>query len=79
MMESRFSQNKPEEQLALPSREQLEWQDLELGMFCHFGINTFAIRSGEKAMIHLRSSIRFIWMPTNGLVQPKKLDSVILY
>ncbi|MEK3770683.1 alpha-L-fucosidase [Paenibacillus sp. FSL R5-0887] len=41
MMESRFSQNKPEEQLALPSREQLEWQDLELGMFCHFGINTF--------------------------------------
>ncbi|OMD82265.1 alpha-L-fucosidase [Paenibacillus odorifer] len=40
-MESRFSQNKPEEQLALPSREQLEWQDLELGMFCHFGINTF--------------------------------------
>lgn len=24
-----------------PSKEQLEWQDLELGMFCHFGINTF--------------------------------------
>ncbi|MDD4518302.1 MAG: alpha-L-fucosidase, partial [Limnochordia bacterium] len=27
--------------LAIPSNEQLAWQDLELGMFCHFGINTF--------------------------------------
>lgn len=26
---------------ALPTPEQLAWQDLELGMFCHFGINTF--------------------------------------
>lgn len=41
MMESISSQNKPEELAALPSREQMAWQDLELGMFCHFGINTF--------------------------------------
>ncbi|MFD0696729.1 alpha-L-fucosidase [Paenibacillus sp. GCM10027628] len=27
--------------LALPTPQQLRWQDLELGMFCHFGINTF--------------------------------------
>ncbi|MCM3257416.1 alpha-L-fucosidase [Paenibacillus lautus] len=27
--------------VALPTPEQLAWQDLELGMFCHFGINTF--------------------------------------
>ncbi|GIO31335.1 MULTISPECIES: alpha-L-fucosidase [Paenibacillus] len=27
--------------LAKPSPQQLAWQDLELGMFCHFGINTF--------------------------------------
>lgn len=26
---------------ARPTPEQLAWQDLELGMFCHFGINTF--------------------------------------
>ncbi len=26
---------------AKPSPQQLAWQDLELGMFCHFGINTF--------------------------------------
>ncbi|MBI3118678.1 MAG: alpha-L-fucosidase, partial [Candidatus Hydrogenedentes bacterium] len=25
----------------LPSPEQLAWQQLEYGMFCHFGINTF--------------------------------------
>lgn len=27
--------------LAVPSRQQLLWQDMELGMFCHFGMNTF--------------------------------------
>lgn len=27
--------------LAKPSPQQLAWQELELGMFCHFGINTF--------------------------------------
>ncbi|NMA94717.1 MAG: alpha-L-fucosidase [Clostridiales bacterium] len=27
--------------LAKPTPQQLAWQDLELGMFCHFGINTF--------------------------------------
>jgi alpha-L-fucosidase len=27
--------------LALPTKPQLAWQDLELGMFCHFGLNTF--------------------------------------
>jgi len=30
----RISQNRP-------TAEQLAWQDLELGMFCHFGTNTF--------------------------------------
>lgn len=28
--------------LLLPSRKQWAWQDLEVGLFCHFGINTFA-------------------------------------
>ncbi|KQX68320.1 alpha-L-fucosidase [Paenibacillus sp. Root444D2] len=27
--------------LAKPSDQQLQWQDMEFGMFCHFGINTF--------------------------------------
>ncbi|MCR2823474.1 alpha-L-fucosidase [Lederbergia panacisoli] len=27
--------------LALPTKSQLAWQNLELGVFCHFGINTF--------------------------------------
>ncbi|MGZ9583165.1 alpha-L-fucosidase [Paenibacillus marinisediminis] len=27
--------------LAKPTPQQLKWQDLEMGMFCHFGINTF--------------------------------------
>lgn len=30
--------------LAVPSKQQLAWQDLELGMFCHFGLNTFCDR-----------------------------------
>lgn len=28
-------------ELAKPTKAQLKWQDLEMGMFCHFGINTF--------------------------------------
>ncbi|WP_168120255.1 alpha-L-fucosidase [Paenibacillus sp. HB172176] len=28
-------------ELALPSASQRRWQDMELGMFCHFGMNTF--------------------------------------
>lgn len=28
-------------QLARPTPQQLRWQDLELGFFCHFGLNTF--------------------------------------
>ena len=27
--------------LPVPTQQQLRWQDLELGMFCHFGMNTF--------------------------------------
>ncbi|MNI02982.1 Alpha-L-fucosidase [compost metagenome] len=27
--------------LAKPTKQQTNWQDLELGVFCHFGINTF--------------------------------------
>ncbi|MCR2804613.1 alpha-L-fucosidase [Paenibacillus soyae] len=27
--------------LPVPTEHQLKWQDYELGMFCHFGINTF--------------------------------------
>lgn len=27
--------------IAVPSAAQLKWQDMELGMFCHFGMNTF--------------------------------------
>ncbi|QJD85545.1 alpha-L-fucosidase [Cohnella herbarum] len=29
---------------ALPSENQLRWQDMEMGMFCHFGMNTFCDR-----------------------------------
>lgn len=32
---------KHEPLLAVPTEQQLRWQDMELGMFCHFGINTF--------------------------------------
>lgn len=27
---------------ALPTPEQIAWQDMELNMFCHFGPNTFS-------------------------------------
>ncbi|KKO52139.1 alpha-L-fucosidase [Paenibacillus sp. DMB20] len=27
--------------LARPTKQQMSWQDMEMGMFCHFGINTF--------------------------------------
>jgi alpha-L-fucosidase len=30
--------------LALPSPSQIRWHDLELGMFCHFGLNTYTER-----------------------------------
>ncbi|WP_028612191.1 alpha-L-fucosidase [Paenibacillus harenae] len=30
--------------MARPTPQQLAWQDLELGMFCHFGLNTFCDR-----------------------------------
>jgi alpha-L-fucosidase len=30
-----------EANLARPTPQQLAWQDMEFGMFCHFGINTF--------------------------------------
>ncbi|MEF2246790.1 alpha-L-fucosidase [Paenibacillus sp. IITD108] len=29
------------QQLPRPSEAQLAWQDMEMGMFCHFGMNTF--------------------------------------
>ncbi|WP_053373683.1 alpha-L-fucosidase [Paenibacillus sp. FJAT-27812] len=28
-------------ELAKPTKQQLMWQDMEIGMFCHFGMNTF--------------------------------------
>lgn len=31
----------PEPLLPCPTKEQLAWQEMEYGMFCHFGINTF--------------------------------------
>lgn len=31
---------KPDE-AAKPTKQQMNWQDLEMGLFCHFGINTF--------------------------------------
>lgn len=30
--------------IAKPTKQQAAWQDLELGMFCHFGLNTFCNR-----------------------------------
>lgn len=36
-MESELRMSK----LVIPTKQQLAWQDLEFGMFCHFGINTF--------------------------------------
>ncbi|WP_441943690.1 alpha-L-fucosidase [Paenibacillus sp. 2TAB23] len=33
--------NLTEPYLAKPTQQQLAWQDYELGMFCHFGLNTF--------------------------------------
>lgn len=29
--------------LAIPTKQQISWQDSEMGMFCHFGMNTFTI------------------------------------
>lgn len=31
----------PQPLLPVPTQEQLAWQEMEFGMFCHFGINTF--------------------------------------
>ena len=34
----KYLQNNP---LPVPSKEQVEWLEAEIGMFIHFGINTF--------------------------------------
>ena len=36
-----FKQGTAQTELARPTKQQLEWQDMEFGVFCHFGINTF--------------------------------------
>ncbi|SFE59249.1 alpha-L-fucosidase [Paenibacillus catalpae] len=36
--------------LATPSEQQLRWQDMELGMFFHFGMNTFCDREWGNGM-----------------------------
>ena len=33
----------------VPSPQQLAWQRMEYGMFCHFGINTFTTKNGRTA------------------------------
>ena len=37
----RYEVNYSSPSLPLPTKQQLAWQDMELGMFCHFGMNTF--------------------------------------
>ena len=44
-------------QMAKPTAQQLRWQDYELGMFCHFGLNTFCDRewgdgTDDPALFH---------------------------
>lgn len=56
-MKKAESNDRNEAPLAVPSRAQREWQDLELGMFCHFGMNTFCNRewgdgSDSPALFH---------------------------
>ena len=34
--------------LAKPTPQQLAWQDSEMGMFCHFGLNTFTTNEWGK-------------------------------
>ncbi len=40
---ARFSDPR-QTRLAVPNRQQLAWQDAELGLFVHFGVNTFSDR-----------------------------------
>lgn len=65
--------------VALPTPEQLAWQDLELGMFCHFGINTFCNQEWGKARMLRLCLIRTDWMPNSGSDPRRKPDSVISY
>ena len=46
----------------LPTRRQLAWQELEFGMFCHFGINTFTGREWGDGS------------EDPGLFRPERLD-----
>ncbi|MFQ5790874.1 MAG: alpha-L-fucosidase [Acidobacteriota bacterium] len=41
VLASVFEQGMAETEPARPTRQQAEWQDMEFGIFCHFGINTF--------------------------------------
>lgn len=39
---------KMNKKLATPTPQQLAWQDSEMGMFCHFGLNTFTVNEWGK-------------------------------
>lgn len=49
--------------LALPSESQIAWQNLDLGIFCHFGINTFCDQEWGEGK------------DSPQLFQPKELDA----
>lgn len=52
----------------VPTPQQLEWQQMELTAFLHFGINTLQNVNGEMARRILRFSIQPDWIASNGCV-----------
>lgn len=59
--------NKPEEQLVLPTRNQVEWADAEIGVLIHYDINVFApetFRYEDKNTL-----------PSSDIFNPTKLNT----
>ncbi|MCP3773012.1 discoidin domain-containing protein [Paenibacillus sp. MZ04-78.2] len=73
---------KHEPPLAKPTEQQLRWQDMELGMFCHFGINTFCDQewgdgSDSPERFHPTALDAVQWIRT-ALDEPMELDHAVL-
>lgn len=59
----------------VPTPQQLEWQQMELTAFLHFGINTFTGREWGDGKKIPHSSIPPISMRSSGYVRSRKLVS----
>jgi alpha-L-fucosidase len=67
--------------LATPTKHQLAWQDLEMGMFIHYAPNTWQIKDGEWVLeycVEALDSETQNWRPISvgSAIGHKKIDVI---